>query len=113
MELHKIDVMAGDVRNAYIQAPTSEKHFIVCDAELRGIEHAGKRAMIVRGLYGGKLAGRYFWIHLRACMDGLGFTSYIADPNVWMRRSKRGDETAYYEYALFYVDDCLVISDKA
>ena len=60
--LHGIDVMAGDIRKAYIQAPTSEKHFIVCDADLHGIEHAGKRAIIVQALYGGKLAGRDFRI---------------------------------------------------
>ena len=60
--LHKIDVMAGDIINAYTQAPTSEKHFIVCDADLHGIEHAGKRAIIVQALYGGKLAGRDFRI---------------------------------------------------
>ena len=40
--LHGIDIMAGDIRNAYIQSPTSEKHFIVCDADLHGIQHAGK-----------------------------------------------------------------------
>ena len=69
--------------------------------------------MIVRALYGGKLAGRYFWIHIHTCMYKLGFTSCIADPDVWMRRSKRGYETAYYEYVLLYVDECLVISDGA
>ena len=111
--LHRIDVIAGDIRNAYIQAPKYEKHFIVCDADLHGIEHAGKRAMIVRGLYGGKLAGRDFWLHLRACMDELEFTSCIANPDVWIRRSKHGYGTAYCEYVLLYVDDCLVISDGA
>ena len=69
--------------------------------------------MNVRAFYVGKLAGRDFWIHLRACMDELGFTSCIAYPDVWMRRTKRGDRTAYYEYVLLYVDDCVVISDRA
>ena len=45
--LHIIDVMAGDIINAYIQAPTYENHSIVCDADLHGIDHAGKRAIIV------------------------------------------------------------------
>ena len=69
--------------------------------------------MIVRALYGGKLAGRRFWIHLHAYMDDLGFTSCIADPDVWMRMFKRRDGTAYYGYVLMYVDNCLVISDRA
>ena len=47
-------------------------------------------------------------------MDYLGFESSKADPDVWMRRSTRGDrETPYYEYFFFYVDNCLVISDQA
>ena len=42
--LHEVDVMAADIRNAYLQAPTSEKHFIICDADIHGIDHAGKRS---------------------------------------------------------------------
>ena len=42
--LHEVNVMAADIRNAYLLAPTSEKHFIICDADLYGIEQAGKRA---------------------------------------------------------------------
>ena len=72
-----------------------------------------KRSMVVHAFYGGKLAGRDFWMHLRACMDTLVFTSCFADPNVCIRKSKCGGGTAYYEYVLLYVDDCLVISDNA
>ena len=46
-------------------------------------------------------------------MDTLGFTSCFSDPDVWMRNSKRGNGTAYYEYVLLYVDDCLVISNNS
>ena len=59
-----LPVMAGDIRNAYLQAPTSEKHYIVCGPEF-GIENAGKRALIKRAIYGGRVAGRDFWLHLR------------------------------------------------
>ena len=51
-----VNVLAADIRNAYLQAPTSEKHYIVCGEEF-GLEHKGKRALIVRALYGGKLRG--------------------------------------------------------
>ena len=80
--LHKVDVMAADIRNAYLQAPTSEKDFIICDTDLHGIEQAGKRAMVVRALYGGKLEVRNFWLHMRACMDTLRLTSCFSDPDV-------------------------------
>ena len=108
-----VEVMAADIRNTYLQAPTTEKHYIICGPEF-GLEHVGKRALIVRALYGGKVAGRDFWHHLRSCMkDVLGFESCLADPDVWMREAKRDDGTVYYEYVLLYVDDCLVISDNA
>ena len=67
---HGIDVMVGDIRNTYIQAPTSDKHFIVCDADLHGIEHAGKRAIIVRALYVGKWQADIFgYIYMHAWMS--------------------------------------------
>ena len=72
--LHGVDVLAADICNAYLQAPTSEKHYIICEEEF-GIENIGKRAIIVRALYGGKAAGRDFWHHLRSCMEHLGFKS--------------------------------------
>jgi hypothetical protein len=44
-----LPVMAADIRNAYLQAPTSEKHYIVCGPEF-GLEHQGKRALIKRSM---------------------------------------------------------------
>ena len=84
------DVMAADIQNAYLQAPLSEKDFIVCGAEF-GFENVGKVALITRALYGEKVAGRDFWHHLLDCMDHLGFTSYRADPEVWMRYATKPD----------------------
>ena len=28
--LHSIDAMAAEIRNEYLQAPTSEQHFVIC-----------------------------------------------------------------------------------
>ena len=59
-----LDFMAPDIHNAYLQAPSSEKYFIVCGAEF-GLENFGKVALITRALYGVKVAGRDFWHHLQ------------------------------------------------
>ena len=110
--LHGVPVMAADVRNAYWQAPTSEKTFVICRPEF-GIDNIGKKAIIPRALYGGKVSGRDFWHHLQSCMKFLGFEYSQYDPDVWMRESVRKDEsTKYYEYVLIYTNDCLVISDR-
>ena len=111
--LNGLDVLAADIRNAYLQAPSSEKHYVICGPEF-GLENQGKRAKIVRALYGGKTAGRDFWLHLRRCMgETLNFKSCLADPDVWFREQQRPDGSKVYEYVLLYTDDCLVISDRA
>ena len=48
-DLHGNEVLAADIRNAYLQAPTPEKHYIICGEEI-GLENVGKRALIVRAL---------------------------------------------------------------
>ena len=56
-------MIGGDIQNAYLQAPSSEKHFIVCGPEF-GAEIVGRVVLIQRALYGGKVAGQDFWHHL-------------------------------------------------
>ena len=108
--LNDIDVNVADIRNAYLQAPTSEKHYIVCGLEF-GLENVGKSALIRRALYGGKSAGRDFRNRLRECMNMLHFKSCPADPDVWMRPATKSDGSKYWEYVLLYVDDVLIISE--
>jgi hypothetical protein len=109
--LNGLDVWAADIRNAFLQAPSSQKDYIICGPEF-GLENVGKIALIRRALYGGKAAGRDFRNHLRACMRHLDFVSCPADPDVWMRPAKKSDGSEYYEYALIYTDDVLVVSEN-
>ena len=109
--LNYLEVTAADVWNEYLQAPSSEKHYIICGDEF-GIEHKGKVALIQRALYGGKLAGRDYWLHMRSCMNTIGFTSCKGDPYVWMRESVKDNGSKYQEYLLLYTDDCLVINEQ-
>ena len=109
--LNDIPVVAADIQNAYLQSPSSQKHYIICGEEF-GLENIGKKALIRRALYGGKSAGRDFRNHLRACMDHLGFKSCPADPDVWMRPAIKADGSQCWEYVLLYTDDVLVISEQ-
>ncbi len=45
MALRGLPVIGGDIQNAYLQAPSSEKHFIVCGPEF-GAENVGRVALI-------------------------------------------------------------------
>ena len=110
--LNDLDVFAADIWNAYLQASSSQKDYIICGPEF-GVENIGQTALIHHALYGGKAAGRDFRNHLRSCMEFLNFKSCLADPNVWMRPAIKSDGNTYYEYILLYVDDALVVSENA
>jgi hypothetical protein len=43
--LNGIDVFAADIRNAYLQAPSAQRDYIVC-GPVFGIEDVGKNALI-------------------------------------------------------------------
>ena len=88
--LHDLPVLAADIRNAYLQAPTSEKHYVICGKGF-GLENEGKRTIIVRSLYGSKAVGRDFLHHLHSCMEHLGFKSKAGDPDICMRPATRVD----------------------
>ena len=109
--LNELEVTAADVRNVYLQAPSSEKHYIVCNDDFE-IEIRGKVVLIRHALYGGKMAGHNYWVHMRACMKEIGFMSCQGDPDVWMTPLKKDDGTDVWEYFLLYTDDYLVISPK-
>ena len=107
--LLELSVWGADILNAFITAPTTESYHIVCGPEF-GNELIGRKAIIKRALYGIKSAARDFRNHLRECMTHLGFTSCLADADLWYRKAKTDQGIDYYEYMLFYVDDCLVTS---
>ncbi len=79
--LNGLPICAADVQNAYLQALSYEKHYIVCGPEF-GLESVGRIALIIRALYGGKSAGADYWRHVRTTVQELGFTSCKADPDV-------------------------------
>ncbi len=109
--LNGLDVCGADIQNAYLQAPSSEKHYIICGPEF-GLENVGKYAIIRRALYGGKAAGADYWRHVRKAMSEMGFESCKADPDVWMRPGMKKDGTKYWQYVLLYTDDILAIMEE-
>jgi hypothetical protein len=88
--LNVLDVFTAHIRNAYIQAPSSQRDYVICGPEF-GIENVWKIATIRRALYGGKSAGKDFRNHLRSCMRHLNFASCPADPDIWIRPAQRSD----------------------
>jgi hypothetical protein len=109
--LNDIDIRACDIGNAYLNASPREKVYTTAGAEL-GSEIQGKNILIVRALYGLKSSGAAWCSHLANTLQLLGFTSSLADPDVWYRSACRPDGFEYYEYVLVYVNDLLLLSHQ-
>eukprot|EP00804_Cyclotella_cryptica_P021438 CCRYP_005781-RA/>CCRYP_005781-RA protein AED:0.29 eAED:0.29 QI:0/0/0/1/1/1/3/0/397 len=93
--LNELEVKVANIMNAYMTAPTEEKIWTILGPEFG--DHQGKKAVIVRALYGLKSAGASFRHHLADCMKHLGYTPCLADPDLWMNPEVRPDNgVAYY-----------------
>jgi hypothetical protein len=69
--LNDLNVKMADIENAYPTAPITEKIWTVLGPEFG--DDAGKRALIVRALYGLNSAGAAFSNHIAECMTHLGW----------------------------------------
>jgi hypothetical protein len=107
--LNDVQLLAADIGNAYLNAPTREKVYTTAGLEF-GAELQGQPVLIVRALYGLKSSGAAWRAHLAATLQSLGFISSLADPDVWYREATKPCGFQYYEYLLAYVDDILVLS---
>ena len=109
--LNDVDVLAGDVSTAYLNAKCREKVYIVCGKEFGSKE--GQIAVVEKALYGLKSSGAAWRNHLARIMrEELEFTSCKADPDVWFRPATKVNGEKYYEYVLVYTDDILALSVK-
>mmetsp|Transcript_8647 Transcript_8647/g.12593 ORF Transcript_8647/g.12593 Transcript_8647/m.12593 type:complete len:946 (-) Transcript_8647:1039-3876(-) len=108
--LNGLDLLGADVQNAYINAPTKEKVYTTAGLEFGS--NAGRPAIIVRALYGLKSSGARWRDHLASILRREGFTSSLADADVWMRKARNPCGFVYWEYLLAYVDDILIISHQ-
>ena len=106
--LNGLDILSGDIQNAYLTAPNREK--IWCRAGSEFGDDKGKVLIVVRALYGLKSAGAAFRAFLAKKLDEMQFKPTISDPDVWFRPAIKADGEEYYEYILVYVDDLLAIS---
>lgn len=107
--LNDLEVKTAGIGNAYLTAPVGEKTWCTLVGPEFGSD-AGKKAIIVRALYGLKSAGASFRNHLADCMRHLWWVSCIADQDLWMKAETRPDDGyKYYAYCLLYVDNILVV----
>jgi hypothetical protein len=99
-----LDVLAGDVTNAYLNAKCCEIIWFEGGVET-GEDHE-KVLIVTCALYGDlKSSGAAWRADLAATLHDLTFASTKADPDVWIRSSG-----TYYDMVLVYVDDILIFA---
>ena len=107
-KLNNLEVWGADIGNAYLEAKTKEKLYIVAGPEFEELE--GHILVIYKALYGLKSSGLRWSQKIHDIMLDMGFSPSKADPCVWLRKAKCATK---YEYVAIYVDDLLIACDCA
>ena len=106
-ELNNLELWGPDIGNAYLEAHTQEKLFIMGGAEFEELQ--GFILIFNKALYGLKSSGKRWAEKFYDIIKDMGFTPSKADPCVWMRENKT---LKCYEYLAIYVDDlCIAAQD--
>jgi hypothetical protein len=106
-ELNGMELAMGyqsNIGNAYLEAYTAEKLFIVAGPEFGELE--GHMLIISKALYGLRTSGLHWHEQFSQCLREMGFEPCKAEPDIWMRRVDN-----LHEYIAVYLDD-LCISSK-
>ena len=106
--LNDLDILVCDVEGAYLTAKCREKIYTIA-----GPEFGSERGLIMKvkmALYGLKSSGAAFRAKLAGVLDDMGYRPSFADPDVWLKPAVKPCGYKYYEMALVYVDDVMVIS---
>ena len=107
-ELNNLELWGADIGNAYLEAHTQEKLFIIGGAEFEELE--GFLLIFNKALYGLKSSGKRWAEIFYDIIKDMGFTPFQADPCVWMRENKA---LKCYEYLAIYIDDLCFASPKS
>ena len=107
-QLNNLEVWGADIGNAYLEAKTKEKLYIVAGPEFEELK--GLILFIYKALYGLKSSGRRWSQKIHDIMLDMGISPCKAYPCVWLRKAKCATK---YEYVAIYVDDLLNACDCA
>ena len=104
-EMNKLELMAADVGNAYLEALTNEKIYFIAGPEFAPFGLEGHTLILYKALYGLRSSGQEWHKALSKTLKAEGFQPSIADPDVWMHKNK---EKQLWEYICVYVDDLAI-----
>ena len=104
---NNLDVMTGDIGNAYLNTNTKEKMYTCAGPEFEvvGIMYEKNLLEVVKALYGLPTSGNRWHTHLSHTWREMGFKPTRFDPDVWIRGCKGG-----YDYIWTLTDDVLFVA---
>ena len=106
-KLNHLYLWGADIGNAYLEAFTDEKLYILAGPELQGLE--GYILIFLKALHGLKSSDKRWAEVIHGILRDMQFLPTIADPCIWLRKAP---DLRCYEYIAVYVDD-LCISAKS
>jgi hypothetical protein len=97
-ELNNLKTWTTDIGDAYLEAKTSEKVYIIAGPEFGVLQ--GNMMIIFKALYGLRTSGLRCHASFSSILRSEGFVPCIAEPDIRMRATDN-----VYEYIGVYVDD--------
>ena len=82
--LNDLELKAGNIQNAYLTIPITKKVWTILRSEFG--DDQGTRVIRVWALYGFKSGGAAFRSHLAHAMHEKGYTSCLAEPDLWYKQ---------------------------
>ena len=106
-KLNNLELWRADIGNAYLEAPTEEKLYIVAGPEFEDWE--GYILTFSKTLYGLKSSGKRWVETLHDILKDMNFIASRADQCIWLKKNNKFN---LYEYIAVYVDDlCIAAQD--
>ena len=99
-KLNNLDLWGADIGNAYLEAFTDKKLYIVAGPEFQEIE--GYIIIFLTSLYGLKSSGKRLAEVIHGILRDVKFVPSKANPCIWLRTAPN---LRCYEYITVYVDD--------
>ena len=100
-----LQVLCGDIGNAFITAECLEKVYTRAGPEFR--EREGSILVFRKALYGLRSSSRAFRAHFADFLKSMGFVATRYDRDVWMRERETKDG---YDYLCTHVDDFKIVA---
>ena len=102
--LNNLDVLFGDIKNAFLEVLTKSKILLYARDEQKADKD--KEVFVVRALYGLNFSALQFRNGLAETLGNrIGYKSSLADPDLWYKFMTDADGFEFYSYILVYVDD--------